>query len=316
MTDVYVNRIASALGDEARDVEHTASCKKLMSAADVIRQAGFSRHHVCSESTTAYDLASRAVKELGHSIDGTRAIIYSTCIPANANLGDSREFERTGDVKFLMDFPASHLQADFGLDDANVIGLTQQACTSLLGSIRLSRALVLSEPDVDKVLCVTADRFPNGAIYEQAYNLISDGAAACVVSKEAVGFRVITTHAITNGALAQATDDETVGTYFNYVHKIITEVVAKAGLRLQDIDWIVPQNTNVSAWKILARLLPFDCERIYLGNIGNIGHIISSDNLVNLAQMDRDALVERGQRLLLVMAGFGLNWQAVILEKV
>ena len=316
MPEVYVNRITSALGEEARDVEETAACNKMVSSCDVIRQAGFARHHVCSEATTAYDLARRAVAELGAEIDGTGAIVYSTCIPANANLGASDAFARSGDVKHLMDFPASHLQADFGLDGASVIGLTQQACTSLLGSIRVARALLVSEPELRKVLCVTADRFPNGALYEQAYNLISDGAAACVVSGERRGFRVVAWHAITNGALAQASDDETVGAYFSYIHKIIIETVAKAGLTLPEIAWVVPQNTNVSAWKILARLLPFDPERIFLGSIAEIGHIISSDNLVNLRLMDDAGLIHAGERLLLVMAGFGLNWQALILEKV
>jgi 3-oxoacyl-[acyl-carrier-protein] synthase-3 len=133
---------------------------------------------------------------------------------------------------------------------------------------------------------------------------------------EKEGFRVVGSHAITNGAMAQASDDETVGTYFNYIHKIITEAVAKAGLTLSDIDWIVPQNTNVTAWQILARLLPFDQDRIFLGTIADIGHIISSDNLVNLRHMDDAGMIRSGERLLLVMAGFGLNWQALILEKV
>ena len=316
MPDVFINRIGSALGEQSRDMEETATLNKLLSPCDVIRGAGFARHHVCGESTTAYDLARRAVSELGPAIDETGAIIYSTCIPANANLGATAEFERNGDVKHLMDFPASHLQADFGLERASVIGLTQQACTSLLGSIRLARALLVAEPDVRKVLCVTADRFPNGAYYEQAYNLISDGAAACIVSAKREGFRVIAAHAITNGALAQASDDETVGTYFSYIHKIINETLSKAGLTLKDIDWIVPQNTNVSAWKILARLLPFDFDRIFLGTIADIGHIISSDNLVNLLHIDNAGKIRGGERLLLVMAGFGLNWQALILEKV
>ena len=316
MPDVFVNRIASALGEECRDVEQTAAMHKLLSPPDVIRGAGFATHHVCGEGTTAYDLARRAVAALGDEVNGSGAIIYSTCIPANANVGSAKEFEAGGDVKHLMDFPASHLQADFGLDGASVIGLTQQACTSLLGSIRIARALLTSEPEIGKVLCVTSDRFPAGAFYEQAYNLISDGAAACIVSRKPEGFRVVATHAITNGALAQASDDETVGTFFSYMHKIIGETLAKAGLTLNDIQWIVPQNTNVSAWKILARLLGFDFDRVFLGTIGEIGHIISSDNLVNLMRMESAGQIRSGERLLLVMAGFGLNWQALILEKV
>ena len=315
MREAYINRIGSALGELSREVEETAAAKRVLSACDVFRQAGFARHHVCAGTTTAYDLARRAVQELGADIEGTGSIIYSTCLPQNANLGVVDDFSRDGDVKHLMDFPASHLQADFGLEGASVIGLTQQACTSLIGSIRLARALLASEPELEKVLCVTADRFPEGAIYEQAYNLISDGAAACTVSDRTEGFRIVAAHAITNGALAQASDDETVGTYFTYMHKIIAEVLAKAKLRPDQIDWVVPQNTNVSAWKILARLLQFDSERVFLATIGEIGHIISSDNFVNLQRLESSGAIRSGQRLLLVMAGFGLNWQAVILER-
>lgn len=317
--EAYVNRIGTALGDEIRTVEATSEKGGLLTACSTLRDAGFTQHHVCSETTTAYDLARRAVQDLGDVVRihaaKMGAILYSTCLPANANLGDPREFHRTGDVKHLMDFPASHLQADFGFDNASVIGLTQQACTSLIGSMRLARSLLISEADLENILCVTADRFPIGAKYEQAYNLISDGAAACVVSAREDGFRIVASHAITNGALARATDDETVGSYFTYMHRIINETLTKASLSMKEIDWIVPQNTNLNAWKILCHLLKFDNARVYLDSIGEVGHIISSDNLVNLQRLDQSGRIQSGQRVLLVMAGFGLNWQSMILEK-
>lgn len=52
-----------------------------------------------------------------------------------------------------------------------------------------------------KILCITADRFPEGSLYEQSYSLISDGASACIVSTQPIpeGFRYIEHHAITNG---------------------------------------------------------------------------------------------------------------------
>ena len=112
------------------------------------------------------------------------------------------------DVKELMDFPASRLQAEFGLSRAIVVGLHQQACTGMPGSLRVAGALLSTEPGWRRVLCVTADRFPPGAWYEQAYNLISDGGAACVVGRDPAPFRLLTVHQITNGGLAMAGDDE------------------------------------------------------------------------------------------------------------
>jgi 3-oxoacyl-[acyl-carrier-protein] synthase-3 len=255
------------------------------------------------------------VSSIGEHVPGTGAIVYSTCIPLNANIGDEKMFRSSRDVKYLMDFPASHLQAEYGLDGAFVIGLNQQACTGVLGSLRLAGMLLNSEPEVGRVLCVTADRFPEGALYEQAYNLISDGAVACVVSNTPAAFRLVACHAITNGAMAQATDDETVGSYFNYTHRAIKETLSKANLGMADIDWVVPQNTNRKAWQILARLLKFDYDRVYFPTLSTVGHLISGDNIINLKALIDEQRMKSGERLLLFMAGYGLNWQCVILEK-
>jgi 3-oxoacyl-[acyl-carrier-protein] synthase-3 len=285
-----------------------------LSTPALLREAGFEQHHTCGAATTAYTLAARAVEPIRAHLAGTGAIVYATTLPLNGNIGSEARFRETRDVKHLMDFPASHLQADFGLDGAFVVGLAQQACTGLLGSLRVAALLLSAESDVRRVLCVTADRFPPGALYEQSYNLISDGAAACVVSTTPGGFRWLAAHAITNGALATASDDETVGAYFSYTHRVIQETLLRAGLRMEDMAWIVPQNMNVRAWQILARLLKVDEARVAFPTLGSIGHVIAADNLINLATLVARGVVRAGDRMLLVMSGYGLNWQCVILE--
>lgn len=312
--NAYLHDLGVALGEQRFTVEESARAGRTSSSARALAEAGFVQHHVCRDETRAYDLALRAAEPVAPADAG--AILYATCLTMNGNLGDPAAFTATRDVKHLMDFPASHLQADLGLDRAAVIGLNQQACTSLLGALRLAKALLADEPGLGPILCVTADRFPQGALYEQAYNLISDGAAACVVSGEARGYRIVSCHHLTNGALAQASDEETVGSYFSYTHRLLGEALDKAGLTMDQIDWIVPQNTHTKSWTIMARVFRLDPERIFLGSIGEVGHIISSDNIVNLLALEASGRVRSGQRLLLFMAGFGLNWQSVILEKV
>ncbi|MGZ3803048.1 MAG: 3-oxoacyl-[acyl-carrier-protein] synthase III C-terminal domain-containing protein [Pseudobdellovibrionaceae bacterium] len=316
MKPVFVHDLAYALGGQRFSVEESAKAGRLFTDAQQFSEAGFAFHRMCSASQSAYDLAVEAVSQIKNSLNDVNSIIYATCLPLNGNIGSFEKFKESRDVKYLMDYPASHLQADFGLENAAVLGLNQQACTSMLGSLRLARALIISEPEQSKILCVTADRFPEGASYEQAYNVISDGAAACLLSTEEKGFRLVATHALTNGALAQANDDETVGSYFSYTHRLLTEIFQKSGLTMDEIDWIIPQNTNVNAWVILSRLLGTEYEKVYFKSIKEVGHIISSDNIVNLAKIEEEKLVKPGQKLLLFMAGFGLNWQAVILEKV
>lgn len=185
----------------------------------------------------------------------------------------------------------------------------------MLGGLRLARTLLASEPETGRVLCVTADRFPAGALYEQSYNLISDGAAACIVSDSEAAFRLVACHAITNGAMSKASDDETAGSFFSYTHRTIQETLNKARLSIGDIDWIVPQNTNTKAWQILSRLIRFDFERVYFPSIAEAAHVISGDNIINLKQLMEEEKVKAGELLLLLMAGYGLNWQCTILEK-
>jgi 3-oxoacyl-[acyl-carrier-protein] synthase-3 len=311
----YVGAFAYALGDLRATVGESARAGRLASPPEALCRGGFERHYRCSSAMTHYDLARAAVIDIGHALGDIDAIVYATCIPENGSMTDRGAFERSGDVRYLMNFPASRLQSELGID-APVIGLSQQACTGMLGALRIARNWLAGEPCAQRILCVTADRFPPRARYEQAYNLISDGAAACIVSRAPATFRIVACHQITNGALALATAEETLGSYFSYSKCAIERTLELAGLTIRDIDWIVPQNTHRDAWRILASLLGFPHERVATDTLPDVGHIISADNVANLC-----ALLERqgslgGRRVLLTMTGYGSNWQCVILEGV
>jgi 3-oxoacyl-[acyl-carrier-protein] synthase-3 len=321
--DVYINSVAHCLGPQTMNVDDSAAAGDLVSSAEALKQAGFCTHHRCPPDVSAYDLAHGATSALvqaqpnnNASLHDCQAILYSTCLPLNGNMGSAEEYNSSRDVKHLMDFPASHLQADFEMTNAMVMGLNQQACTSMISTLRVAQALMLSDKHIGKVLCLTSDRFPPGARYEQAYNLISDGAAACLLSHKPQGYRIIGCHHITNGAMAQASDDETAGFYFNYTHQLITETLDRYGLAMDDIQWIVPQNTNLKAWQILASLLHFDRERVLAPSMAEVGHCISGDNIINLKYAESLDCMEPGDKVLMTMAGFGLNWACIVMEKV
>ncbi|GAA1413051.1 3-oxoacyl-[acyl-carrier-protein] synthase III C-terminal domain-containing protein [Catellatospora coxensis] len=313
MDGLYIGSFAHALGARKRHLRESAEAGLLRSAPEDLEAAGFRWHHICEPDGSAYDLARSAVAEIAArgELTDIDAIVYATCLPDGGT--------RTGpvrDVKELMDFPAGRLQAEFGLSRAIVVGLHQQACTGVLGALRVAGALLTTEPGWRRVLCVTADRFPDGAWYEQAYNLISDGAAACVVGREPDVCRLLTVHQITNGGLGRAGDDETVGTYFAYTHRLVREAAARVGLAPAELDWVVTQNTNDKAWQILARLLGVDHARVWAPTLPDVGHVISADPVVNLSALLDSGRARPGQRIALPMAGFGLNWQCAVLEVV
>lgn len=323
MSSTYIHFPAFRLGQTAQTLEQARQQGALLSEVQALSDAGFHQHYVCGDQQSAYDLAKGALDDMIETYPEARAwladidaILYVTCLPLNGNHGDTTQFDVTHDVKHLMDFPASRLQADYGMEKAFVMGINQQACTGMLGSIRVANALLMAEPGLNKILCITADRFPKGAIYEQAYNLISDGGAACIVSREARGFRYLGANHITNGAMATANDEETAGFYFSYSHRLINDVCKQAGITPADVQWIVPQNTNRKAWRILSSVLRFDFNRILMPSISTAGHCISGDNIINLKMASQENTFQKGDKLLLPMAGFGLNWSCILVEKV
>ncbi len=315
MTPSFLGGLSFALGGRKLSVEESVAAGRTLSGEAELSDAGFRFHHVCTDDESAYDLALAAVGGRPDQPAGIDAIVYATCLPVNANLAPPSRFEASGDVKDLMDYPASRLQAALGLDRAIVVGVGQQACTSMLGSIRLARGLLAAEPEMERILCVSADRFPPGARYEQAYSLISDGAASCVVTRHDGDYRLVAAHHITNGAMVSAGDDETVGAYFSYTHRLVTELLAKAGRTPADLAWVVPQNTDPKAWRILARLLGLDDERVFAASLADVAHVISGDNVVNLSWLEERGVLESGDLVVLVMAGYGMNWQALLVEK-
>jgi 3-oxoacyl-[acyl-carrier-protein] synthase-3 len=316
MTSIYLNHLDYALGSRLQSVEAAERAGLLISTAEALRSAGFEYHSICAPDESAYDLARAALQSGNIEPRLVDAIIYSTCLPTNGNTEGANRFELSRDVKHLMNFPASKLQADFGMHHAFVVGLNQQACTGMIGAIRVARNMLYTERDLNNVLCITADRFPEGALYEQSYNLVSDGAAACLVSREAAGFRIVDFHHVTNGALAAASDDETAGCYFNYTCNLVQACMRKQGLSVGDVRWFVPQNINLKAWLILSRLLGLGDDKAWIPGVADVGHVISADNIINLKALRSAGELACGDIVVTFMAGYGSNWQCLILESV
>jgi 3-oxoacyl-[acyl-carrier-protein] synthase III len=95
---------------------------------------------------------------------------------------------------------------------------------------------------------------------------------------------------------------------------LITQTLHRAGVGIGDIAWIVPQNTNEKAWQIMSRMLGISPGQVWQPSLPDNGHAISADNIVNLLDLARSGQLRAGQRVLLVVAGYGLNWQAALLE--
>ena len=66
----------------------------------------------------------------------------------------------------------------------------------------------------------------------------------------------------------------------------------------------------------LASLLRVDAAQAWFESMPRCGHVISADNIINLAELEASGRLVSGDRILTFMAGFGSNWQCLILERI
>jgi 3-oxoacyl-[acyl-carrier-protein] synthase III len=304
-----------------RTVEQVVKSGLSNSSEEKLTQLGFGSIRV-AEDQSAEELAVLAVRDLhersGFDLDQIDVVLYAGGL-ATSSVVVTDQQERWGamvDPTPLFRFPGCYLQAEIGIPNASVIGLTQLACNSFQAAIRTSRALIASEPDVNHVLCVAADRFPRDAKREIVYNLMSDGACAAVVSRGETSNAILAITQITRGAYWDATvsHDQLIAAYFPLARRAIVEAVDRAGLDLASIDLLVPHNLNLKSWAILAQVLGIPLERVFTRNIARIGHVVASDNVINYVDAIDEGRIRKGDKVVLFAMGFGAHWSCTVVQ--
>ena len=294
-----------------------AAAGQLESDPALLQRFGFEQVHV-AERETAFDLALEAGTHLlrdaavdPSSIDlllygGAPAVAFDAGgRPRHAALATTERFR----------YPGTRLQYELGLDRASVVGLDSLACSTLLGAVRLARALVASE-GLERVLCVSAELFPCDAGREAIFNCTSDAGCALLVERGAPRNRVVGSAHVTKGYYwdCEALRDEIVASYFPTARHCIERVIADAGWTRDDVRWVIPHNVSLRSWEILLGLTGLPRERLWSANIARRGHTLAGDNFINLADATAAGDVQPGDRLVLFSFGYGAHWSALAVE--
>ncbi len=93
----------------------------------------------------------------------------------------------------------------------------------------------------------------------------------------------------------------------------LLEAVEKAGLTLQDIDWIVPHQANQRIIDRAAKNLGIPSERFY-SNLARYGNTSSASIPLALCEAVTEGHIQPNQTLALVGFGGGLTWGAMVLQ--
>lgn len=293
----------------------------LVSAPDALASLGFTHAHVADAHHDAGWLAETAARAAlaDAQLEPTHidVVIWASALPENhlrppATTGDATPVDR---LLGQFCYGASWLQERLGLEHASLLGCAQQGCGGMFGALRTAHALLVSDARIRHVLCIGVDVLPPSAPREILYNVISDAAAAVVVSRGATRDRWVASHHVSKGYYwnVPAKQKEIIASYFPTSRLVISQLLERAGLRASDLGRIVPTGVSHESWRVLARLLGMPPEKIFRGT-ESFGHTVAADNFLHLAEIRSRRLVPRGERLLLFTYGFGSSWCGLILE--
>ena len=323
MTHAGIDAVTYWLPEHAPTLEELEQRGALRGSASTLASFGF-RHARVAESESHVDMAVSATRalldETGTSPDDIDLVLYAGALTSSTTMecapAPAGSVLHLRDLMDFFKYPVSRLQSELDLANAAVAGIDQQGCAAIFSAVRLARATLLAEPDVRTVLCVSADRLPHGSSREVVYNLVSDGACAMLVRRDAERNRILATHQVTKGAFwdSGSLENEIIAAYFPTARTVIEDTLRKAGLSLADIDWIIPHNVSLRSWEILLGLIGCPREKLFSANIERVGHTIAADNFINLRDATDAGVLRKGDRLLLFTFGYGLNWGCMILE--
>jgi 3-oxoacyl-[acyl-carrier-protein] synthase-3 len=316
-----IEAIAEYLPPHVASVCELADRGLLRGSAETLSAFGFETVHLACDETNL-DMAIAATESLleENEIDRDEIgmVLYAAALNSSSTLGSANgeSVLHLDNVHDLFKYPASVLQTELDLTNASVVGINQVGCVSIFAALRMARAVIAAEDDLNAVLCVSADKFPSGHRRDLAYNLVSDGACAALVRRGGTRNRIVECAQVTKGALwdSEEIENEIIAAYFPTAAALVERTLAKAGMKMDDIALVIPHNVSMRSWEILGRLIKCPADRIYTDNISKVGHTIASDNLLNLRRATEEGRVKKGDHLMLFTFGYGSNWACMIVE--
>lgn len=292
----------------------------------IVQRTGIRERRIAQgEGTTelAVKAAVRALADAGKRAEELDLIIAATVTPdcftpslacmVQSALGASRAA--------AFDISAACSGFVYALDIADsFIRAGKYRTVLILGAETLSRIVDYS----DRSTCILFGDGAGAAVLEAsaeegilATYLYADGANGHVLRAQALpqgedplGARA--EHKITDRAVRMAGGD-VLRFSLHEAPRAMDEVLQKAGMTIDEIDWVVPHQANLRIIGGIIRRYHLPEEKVYV-NIDRCGNTSSATIPVCLAEMRDKGLLKAGQRLLLVGFGGGLTAASAIIE--
>jgi 3-oxoacyl-[acyl-carrier-protein] synthase-3 len=283
MTDVFLSRIAYALGDPG-DLDELPEITGPPGVADRLRDGGLAGYRRTDRQ--AWELAATSGRITLDAAPGIGSVVYAT-----------DTFRPRHDPEIAA---ARFLNAT-GLGRIPLVGVGYAGCANLALATRTAAAL-LRAGDTDSALLVTTDVCePGQRLLTGGIAVLSDGAASCVATtiEPETGFRIIgQVTAIEASLHGLSADDESMAMATatgRGVSRVTTALYASTGLSAGDFAYLVTNNYVASSLRIFAGMAGIGFDRSYRATAADVGHCYAADPLISLAAMAEDGTLRAGR---------------------
>ena len=95
--------------------------------------------------------------------------------------------------------------------------------------------------------------------------------------------------------------------------KNVKELLKKNQINIDDIKYIIPHQSNLKIMKSIANKLKIDSKKVYT-NIENVGNTFCASIPIALDEMFEKHLLKKGDKIILLGYGGGLNTGSILME--
>jgi len=283
------------------------------SDAWIRERTGIARRHIADESQTSSDLAleasRRALQAAGVAASDIDLIVVATSTP-----------------DYIFPSTACLLQAKLGVKGCAAFDL-QAVCTGFIYALATADGFIKNQT-AKRALVVGAEVFSRILDWNDRGTcvLFGDGAGAVVLAADdKPGIHASRLHAdggqvgmlsvpgnVARGRIVGSPFLQMNGQgVFKFAVRVLDEsareTVAAAGMRLADIDWLIPHQANVRILEATARKLAIPREKLVV-TVDHHGNTSAASVPLALDEFIRKGTIRPGERLLLQGVGGGFTW--------
>jgi len=285
----------------------------------IVSRTGIRQRHIADESQTSSDLALEASREALHAA-GVKPSDLDLIIVA------------TSTPDYVFPSTACLLQAKLGVRGCTAFDV-QAVCSGFVYGLGVADSFVRAG-ESRSALVVGTEVFSRILDWSDRSTcvLFGDGAAAVVLrADERPGVHATVLHA--DGAQAgilavpgNVCGGKIVGSpflrmdgpaVFRYAVRVLDEVaretVAKCGMRLSDIDWLIPHQANIRILDATVKKLGLPPERLVV-TVDRHANTSAASVPLALDLACGDGRIKPGQRVMLQGVGGGFTWGASLVE--